>query len=123
MVFPLLLYDAPIARELRHGFKGRLAHAFGKLMMELWTSDRTSISPKYVQYENIDEEGGGKLVVYFKCGPFLVLVRVCKKVHLYLIALVYNIIFRTDHPLIKFHSGERWWIRSGLNFPTCCILL
>lgn len=35
----------------KHGYGGRLAHAFGKLAVELWTSDRNYISPRSFRSE------------------------------------------------------------------------
>jgi hypothetical protein len=37
----------------KHGYKGRLAHAFGKLITNLWCTDKSSISPRIFRQELI----------------------------------------------------------------------
>lgn len=45
----------------RHGYKGRLAHAFGKLVTNLWSTDKSSVSPRQFRAElsQIREEFAG----------------------------------------------------------------
>lgn len=45
----------------RHGYKGRLAHAFGKLVTNMWCTDKSSVSPRNFRAElsQIREEFAG----------------------------------------------------------------
>lgn len=37
--------------QSRHGYKGRLAHAFGKLVTNVWCTDKSSVSPRNFRQE------------------------------------------------------------------------